>query len=456
LSLIRQVIAQPKADLYRLLASLQHKEFLYEQPALPESDYLFKHALTQDVAYSSVLIERRKVLHEQTAQAIEQLYHDKLDEQYDELAHHYQRSGNTEKAIEYLHKAGQQAVQRSANEEAIRHLTLALDLLKTLPDTPERVRQELTVHIILGVSLHVARGAAAPEVERVYTRARELCQQIGDTSQLFQVLVGLGVLYMVRGELRTALEIDQQIFSLAQKTQDPMLLLHAHRSLGPSLFWLGEFTSAQAHLEEAIALYNPQQLNSYTFFSGFDPGVASLSLASHTLWHLGYPDQALQKSHQAVTLAQELAHPHSVAFALAFASRSHRFRGERDATRERAEALLALTTEHGFAQWKAYALLYLGGVLTEQGQLEEGVAQTRQGLVALRTTGAELGRTYYLAWMAQALGKAGQLEEGLSLLADALAVVDKSGERHYEAELYRLKGELLLMQAEQMSDRAIA
>src|SRR4029453_11906383 len=175
--LIRQVITQPEDELYRLLASLQRKEFLYEQPAFPEVEYLFKHALTQEVAYGTVLQERRKVLHEQTAWAIEALNRATLDDHYSELAHHYTRSGNTEKAVEYLHLAGQQAVQRSANAEAIHHLTTALDLLKTLPDTRERAQLELTLQITLGMPLQATRGYSSPEVQATYARARELCQQ---------------------------------------------------------------------------------------------------------------------------------------------------------------------------------------------------------------------------------------------------------------------------------------
>src|SRR5213594_3401422 len=177
LSLIHHVVSQPEEELYRLLSSLQRKEFLYEQPAFPEVEYRFKHALTQEVAYGTVLQDRRKALHERTAQAIEALHHSRLEDHYGDLAHHYSRSGNTEKAIKYLQRAGQQAAQRSANTEAISHLTTALELLKTLPDTPERTRQELLLQITLGPVLMATKGSAAPEVERAYTRARDLCQQ---------------------------------------------------------------------------------------------------------------------------------------------------------------------------------------------------------------------------------------------------------------------------------------
>ena len=301
LSLVRQVIPQPEEELYRLLASLQRKEFLYEQPAFPEVEYIFKHALTQEVAYGTVLHERRKALHERTAQAMEALYRATLDEHYSELAHHYTRSGNTEKAVEYLHLAGQQAVQRSANAEAITHLTTALELLNTLPDTRERAQQELMLHLTLGVPLQATRGFSSPEVKATYTRARELCQQVGETRQLFPVLFGLRTFHQVRGEFLTARELGEQLLGLAQREQDPALLVEAYRALGSTLFHLGEFGAAQAHLEQSLTLYDAQRHHSHVFlYGGIEPGVFGLSYAALVLWHLGYPDQALQKSDAAL------------------------------------------------------------------------------------------------------------------------------------------------------------
>ena len=289
LSLLRQVIPHPEDELYRLLASLQHKEFLYEQPAFPEVEYIFKHALTQEVAYGTVLQERRKALHERTAQAMEALYRATLDEHYSELAHHYSRSGNTEKAVEYLHLAGQQAVQRSANTEAITHLTTALDLLNALPDTCERAQQELMLHVTLGMPLQATRGFSSPEVMATYARARELCQQLGETRQLFPVLLGLRTFYHVGGQFRTARELGEQLLSLAQKEQDPALLVEAYRALGITLFHLGEFVAAQAYLEQSLTLYDAQRDHSHFFLystragglwpllCGLDPVASGLS-----------------------------------------------------------------------------------------------------------------------------------------------------------------------------------
>ena len=272
-SLIRQVITQPEDELYRLLASLQRKEFLYEQPAFPEVEYIFKHALTQEVAYGTVLQERRKALHEQTAQAIEALYHANLEDHYSDLAHHYSRSGNAAKAVEYLSLAGQQAARQSANAEAITHLTAALELLKTLPDTAARARQELTLQLSLGASLMATKGYGAAEVEHTYTRAQELCLQVGEPLQVAQVLYGRWAFYAVRGNHTAALALGEQFLTVAHRQQDSTLSLVVHAVLGGTLLWLGEFTPAQAHLDQACCFLRPRAPPRPGLPCGTGPGV---------------------------------------------------------------------------------------------------------------------------------------------------------------------------------------
>jgi predicted ATPase len=443
-SLLRKVVTQSEADLHRLLARLQAAEFIYEQPAFPDVEYIFKHALTQEVAYNSLLIERRKVLHERTAQAMEDVYRHRLEDHYSELAYHYSRSSNTQKAVDYLQLAGQQAVQRSAHAEAITHLTTALELLKTLPNTRECRQRELALQTALGVPLIATKGWAAPEVERIYSRAQDLCQQIAETPQLFSTLFGLWNIYLLRAELQTARQLGEQLLSLAQSEQDPALLLEAHRALGPTLLCLGEVALAQEHMEQAVALYDPQQHGSHAFRYALDPRMICLSLWALALWHSGYPDQALQKSDEALKLARELSHPFSLAFALWSTAEPYRFRREWKVVQERAAAAITLSTEQGFAQLLAQGTILQGWVLAEQGQGQEGIAQMREGLAAYQATGAELWRPRHLSLLAEAYWKGGQTEEGLSVSAEALAFVNKSGERDYEAELYRLKGELTL------------
>ncbi len=452
LSLVRHVIRQPEDDLYRLLASLQRKEFLYEQPAFPESEYIFKHALTQDVAYNSVLVERRKVLHKQTGQALEQVYKEKLAEHYDELAHHYSRSANTEKAVDYLQLAGQQAVQRSASEEAINNFTIALELLKTLPDTSERIQHELTLQIALATPLAFVKGPTAPEVGAVYSRALALCRQVGETSQLSPALWGTRRFYLFRGELQTARELAEQLIPLAQRAQDSALLPAAHFGLGSVLHSLGELALARTHCEQALALADPAQRSSALAFLGVDLEVFSLLHLATILWLLGYPDQALTRSRAGLTLAREIAHPSSLGFAWFMNTILHQFLHEALAVGQQAAALIALCNEHGFVAPLIGAIVRRGWALAEQEQVEEGIQQIRRGMAAHQVAGIELYQPYNLAVLAEAYEKAGQVEEGLAALAEALTMIDKSGERFYEAEIYRIKGELLLMQAEKLRE----
>jgi predicted ATPase len=443
LSLLKRVVDQPEDELRRLLSHLQTGEFIYEQPAFPEIEYVFKHALTQEVAYNSLLLERRKGLHERTAQALEALFHNRLEDHYGDLAHHYTRSGNTQKAVEYLQLAGQQAVQRSANAEAISHLTAALESLKTLPDTSERDQRELTLQITLGVSLLATQGLASLTAERAYTRARELCQQLRETALLVPTLLGLGVCYLQQGKLQTARELGEQLLAFAQHQQDSAPFLMAHNLLGMVLFFQGELASALEHSEQGIVLYNPRLHHSLTFSWWVDPGVACLGFAAKTLRLLGYPVQALKRSSEMLALAQELSHPQSLAYALYLAASVHHFRGERAEVQKRAEALLALSHEQGFPLWLAWGTMFRGWALADQGQ-EEGIAQLCEGLAAFRATGSRLLVPYCLALVAETYGKKGQVEEGLAALVEALSIVPQTGEPFYEAELYRLQGELSL------------
>jgi len=443
LSLLRQVVEQPEEELYRLLSHLQGSEFIYEQPAFPEVEYIFKHALTQEVAYNSLLVERRKVLHERTARAIETLYSASLEDHYSELAHHYSRSENTEKAVKYLGLAGQQAAYRSANAEAITRLTAALDLLKTLPSAPERIEQELMLQVALGTPLMETKGYAAPEAKRAYTRALELCRQMGETPQIFPVLRGLWAFYTVRGEIRLALKLTEQLLTLAQRTQDPALLLEAHVASAVDLLWQGEAALAIEHMQQGMALYDPQHHRSHAVLYGFEPGVTCLCYTAMALWFLGYPDQALRKSHEALTLAQGQSHPASLAMALNHGATVHKWRREVQAAQEQMETEIALCREQGLAFWLALATIFQGWALAEQGQGEEGIAQMHQGWATYLATGSGAWVST-LALFAEAYGKAGQIEEGLATLVKAQEKTRTTGERFYEAELYRLKGQLTL------------
>src|SRR3990172_7768854 len=407
---------------------------------------MLKHALTNDVAYSTLLLERRKGLHGIVAAAMEELYADRLLELYETLAHHYYEGQEWEKALDYLLKSGKKAAAAYANRDAIGYLTKGLELLKTQPDGPGRAQQELDLQVTLAPSLRTIKGYTAPEVEQCLTRARDLCRRVGDTPQLFPVLWGLWAYYLIRGDLQTTRELAEELLSLGQREDEPAPLMEAHRLLEATLFELGELSLARSHFEEVIALYDPQEHRSHAFLYGQDPGVAALGYGAWIMWLLGYPDQALDKSRRALTLARELSHPYSMAYALITATWVHEFRRETQAVQERAEAGVALSTEQGFFQFLAWGTITRAWALAEQGQAAEGIAQIRQVLADLRAVGSLLFVSHQRAMLAEAHANAGQVEEGLSALAEALAAVDKTGERWWESELHRLKGELLLMQ----------
>ncbi len=372
------------------------------------------------------------------------------------VKHEFEQGRDYQRAVQYLQQAGQKASQRSANVEAISSLTRGLKLLKTLPDTPERMQQELPLQLALGSSLTAIKGYGTPEVEQAYTRARALFQQVGETPQLVPLLWGLISFYGLKGDVQAATELAEQLMRLAQSLQDPTALLIAHRVRGVQLFFSGESAQARTHLEQVIALYNRQQHHALAFlYGGYDPGVHCLGYAAGTLWHLGYPDQALKRVNEALTLAQDLSHPNSLVYALDWATGVHWFLREGPAAQRWAEAEITLSTEQGFPYFVAEGTIWRGWALAEQGQGEEGITQIRQGMAIFQTTGAAQ-RPEFPALLAEAYGRAGQAEEGLSIVAETLAEISRYGDRYYyAAELYRLKGELTLQSSVQSLEASV-
>jgi class 3 adenylate cyclase/predicted ATPase len=442
--LIHAVSPVEEEALQQGLQQLVDTELIYQRGLPPQATYLFKHALIQDTAYQSLLKSKRQQYHHQIARVFEARFPDPTETQPELVAHHYTEAGLGAQAIPYWQRAGERAVQRSANAEAISHLTKGLELLTALPDTPERSRQELSLRTVLGPALIATKGNAAPEVEQTYARAVELCRQTGDPSQLFPVLFGLRSVYLVRGEVQTAHELGEQLLSLAETAQDSGFLLEARIALGNTAFIRGEFALARSQFEHALELYDLQQHRSHAFMYGLDPGVFSLGRIAWTLWGLGYPDQALQRGRDMLALAQEISHSFSSAIAGLHAAGVYLYRGEFLAAQQQAEATIAFCTEHKFVNFLGQMIGFQGWVLLEQGLHQEGIAKIRQGLAACQATGAVLFRPFFLAPMIDSYLKAAQTAEGDTVLAEAFAIVAKTGERYNEAELYRLKGELTL------------
>jgi class 3 adenylate cyclase/predicted ATPase len=443
--LLAAVIDIPAAQLDQALGQLVASELVFQRGTPPEAMYSFKHALVQDTAYQSLLRSKRHQLHAKIARMMEERFPEIAEARPELLAHHFTEAGLASQAIVYRQRAGERDLERSAYAEAISQLKQGLELLEALPDRPERVRQELSLRLALGSALTATRGYADPEVGDAYLQARELCRELGEAPpQLFPALHGLYRFYHVRGQLQAAREPGEQLLKMAVSVQDSGLFVEAHRALGVPLFWLGDVTRALENLEQGARLYRAQKHRSHATMFGTDPGVVCLSYGALALWHVGHPEQAYNRSCEALALARNLSHHHSLALALVFAAWLHQFRREPQAAREHAEAAIAICSEQGFPLFMSMGTILRGWALGQEGRGEEGVAQMRRGLADLRATGAGLWQPTFLSLIAEADGRIGQARRGLEVLGEAMAIVDRNDERFYEAELHRLKGELLL------------
>jgi tetratricopeptide (TPR) repeat protein len=407
--------------------------------------YRFRHQLFQQYVYHSLAAMERVYLHEAVGSVLEAIYGDQTEQVAVQLARHFEQAGLTEKAVRYLLQAGKRAARLSAYQEAIGHVTKGLALLEGLPDTPERAQTELELQIAQGTALRVTKGHGTGEVEHTYSRAGQLSQQVyaGETARILPILFGRWAHYFVRAEYRTAYQLAEEFLDLAQHQQDPGIIV-AHACVGLSSTAMGELVSARAHFEQIAALYNVEQHRPLTFQYGQEPGSAGLSIGALDLWLLGYPEQARRWNDRAVMLAREAAHPYTLAGALSLSSWCHHFCQERAVAQEQAEEAIAIATKQGLASLLAWATIFRGWALATQGQGEAGIAQIRQGLAALRATETADFRTNHLTLLADAYQTVGEPEAGLAVLAEAAALVEKTEERFWEAEIYRLKGELLL------------
>jgi class 3 adenylate cyclase/predicted ATPase len=446
-ALLQAVAPWDEDTVQRGLRQLVEAELLYQQGLPPQAVYRFKHALIQEVAYQSLLRSTRQQYHQRIAQVLEAQFPDTVATQPALLAYHYTEAALTAQAVVYWQRAGQQARQRSANPEAIQHLTHGLALVTTLPETPARAQQELDLQLALGPVFMATKGHAAPEVEQTYARAQALCQQVGETPQLFPTLRGLCRFYRNRGVLPTARTLGEQLYRLAQREAEPTPLLEAHEVLGDTLFYLGDYAAARTHLEEGSALIDPAVQRLLVLHRDSAPGVRCLALAAQTLWCLGYPAQALRRCQEALALAHALEHPQSQASARHYAAFLHQRRRETPIVQTQADTLLSLATAQGFAMFVGSGMGWRGWGLAAQGQAEAGIAQLQQGLAALVTIEQRNVWWHFLVLLAEVLGHVGHVNEGLRLLAEAMTGFETSGRGDMRAEAYRLQGELRLRQA---------
>lgn len=409
----------------------------------PDANFLFKHALVQDAAYGSLLRGQRRQLHARIARVLEERLATVAEAQPEILARHCANAGLIEKAVSYWQEAGERSVARSAMAEAIRQMRKALDLLSSLPDTPERQRTELQLQLALGGALIAAKGHAAEDTGKAYARARRLCELLNDTPNRLKALWGEFVHHHVRAETNRSHRAAEELLDLAGRQNDRAILVAGHRAVGDSWLHCGELGPARAHLEQGLALYDPAQHRSLTVLFAENARVAMLSFLSLTLGLLGFADQARARSREALAEARELLHPISLAFALSVACRLHFVLDDPRNVRLCADELIALTTEQRFAFFLAMGTAYRGWTLVEAGDAEAGMDLLRRGIDGFQASGAAWILPFYLAQVATAHAKTRRPEDGLGRLSEALALTEKSGVRWFEAELHRHRGELL-------------
>jgi predicted ATPase len=444
--LIRAVAGHGDAALIESLERLAEADLINVQGMPPESSYRFKHALMQDAAYETMLKSRRRELHSVVARVLSDEFKHIAEAQPELLAYHLTQAGAMKEAIGYWQRAGQQAVERSANIEAIAHFSHGLELVKLLPEGAQRDQLELDLRVALGVPLSASRGYSAPEVEQTYTRARELSEKVGGSPQFANIVWGLWVGYLTGGPIGAALEIAEQYRAIAERSQDSGHLLEMCQVLGIALFYLGEFPRALPHLSRGSAMYEPARHHALIYeHGGGDTGVAIRTHEALTLWTLGYPDQARQRMQHALETANSLArHPFTVAFGHYFYAWLHKLYREEETAEQATDVAIKICEEQRFPFWQLASTCLRGSTLVERGAADEGVLAIRQALASYQEIGGQLYSPELHGLLGVALAKTGRVEEAAATLAEALRLVETTQDRWWHAELHRLHGELTL------------
>jgi predicted ATPase len=442
--LLAAVARRGEAELQDALRRLVDAGLVFQRGVPPDAVFLFKHALVQDAAYSTLLRGLRRGLHGQIAQALETDPTETAENQPELLAQHYAEAGLVKKSVEYWSKAGRRSAARSAIMEAAAQFQKGLDQLALLPDDLERQHRELEFWSALGAILFALKGFAAPETGHAYARARELWEKLGSPSEFLEVPYGQSVYHTLRCELDLAQRLDEDLLRLSGQRQDSAGLVLGHASAGRNLMFFGGFASSRSHLEEALALH--ASISPSFQKVAVHPHVTSEGYLGIVLFCLGYPDQALARANAAIAEARRLSHLASLALSLEFTTRLLTLVGGNTPLDERADQLVAVATEQGFPFWRAHGTIYRGWVKVKNGDVAEGISLLRNGSAAYRTLGAAAWVPFHIALSVRADEIAGQIEEAVTLLDDALQIVERTGERWFAAELNRHKGELLLRQ----------
>ena len=420
---------------------------IFQEGEIPHATYHFKHALVQDAAYSTLPKKSRHALHARIATTMERRFAERVTREPELLAYHYEQAGLAGQAVENWHRAARQSAERSSNIEALNHFQRAIELLKELPESPERKALELELLLARGAPLLSVKGYASDEMERNYQRAKDLSQEHSDAVLLFRAIWGLWVFHLVRGHFATARGLGENLFALAHREQGSDLQLEAHRNVGTTNFYLGRFDEARTHLLTAKSLYEPKRHRAHALRYGQDPGITARMLLARTLWILGEVVQAETLALEALGIARELEHPYTLVFTLVYVSWIYSAFHNAKKTLELAAEAIAVSTRYSFALGLAWATVSRGWALAETGQ-EDGLGTLLHGLAATRITGARLNNTLTLALLADIYLRHNRIDEGLAAIEEALTLAVTGGELFWHAELLRLKGELLLGQSD--------
>jgi predicted ATPase len=409
----------------------------------PQAIYWFKHALVQEVAYSTLLRDKRRKLHARIVAVLEERFPEVNEQQPELLARHCAQAGLIKGAIAYWGRAGRQSLSRSVMVEAAAQLRKGLDLLPYLPEDCGRLGQELELQSALGAALVASVGNSAPETGQAYARARELCEQLGDTTALVPVLGGLATYYQTRGEFAALRETSDELLRVGEQQGDVASQLVGNRSMGLCSFHLGEFLSAREHFERVLRLYVPEAHHKLASIAAFDMRAVALTYISLELFILGRPEQASEWIDRALMWSRSLRNPHNLAFSLNYAALLHLLGGANASAEALLGELKLLAVEHGFPAWLSSANVMLGYVVAARGDTAAGLELASQGVADRAATGLKYHETYYRDLLAQSFERAGRTEEALELVTAALDTAQKTGEQWFEAELHRHRGEWL-------------
>ncbi len=452
--LLAAATGMSEAELDMATEQLVAAGLVFRRGGSNQASYAFKHALVQDAAYGSLLLSRRQLLHARIAQILETRFPEIIAAEPELLAHHFEQASLVEKAVEYHERAGRRALSRSSLSEALLRFGNALNGLATLAPSPERTRRELSLQLAIGNAQMAAHGFASPETGAAYLRAREICEELDEMREAFPVLYGLCLYHLYSAELPEARCAADRLLELAGSCNDRGLSFFAHRAAGVCALPAGEFSRARAHLEKALALYDPQEHRSPAFVYAFDPRVVCLDYLARSLLALGLPEQALTANEEATAEARKIEHRNSLALPLFFGGVIRQILGDREGAKLRAAELSHISAEAGFRLWQAGAIILQAWVVAEEGDTERGRTDLQRGVEEWKSTRARYMLPYFAAVRAQIEMRAGNAAVATQLLQGAQDDIDRTNERWFAAEVLRLQGEAALQSKVEQSEKA--